>query len=82
MTVVVYGKQDCPLCSKALAALEHLRPEFGFRIDYVDVTRDPELLARYRDAIPVVLLDGREIARLRVTIPALRAALAGAGRRR
>jgi glutaredoxin len=82
MTVVVYGKPDCSLCEKARAVVERLQPEFGYRIDDVDVTRDPALLSRYREAIPVILVDGREVARLRVTIPGLRAALASASRSR
>lgn len=78
MTVVVYGKADCSLCEKARAVMAHLRPEFGYDLDYIDITRDPALFARYREAIPVVVLDGREIARLRVTIPGVRAALSAA----
>jgi glutaredoxin len=78
MTVVIYGKADCSLCEKARAVLAHLRREFGYEIEYVDITRDPALFARYRETIPVVVLDGREIARLRVTIPGVRAALSAA----
>ncbi len=73
--VVVYGKPHCALCDKALAVLAHLQPEFGYRIDYRDITADPALTARYRETIPVVAVDGVEIARGRVTIPAVRAAL-------
>jgi hypothetical protein len=29
----------------------------------VDISKNPELLDRYRDDIPVILLDGNEIAR-------------------
>jgi glutaredoxin len=74
-TVIVYGKADCSLCDKATAVLARLRSEFGFRIEHVDVTADPELYARYRDRIPVVVLNGREIAAGVVTTPAVRSAL-------
>jgi glutaredoxin len=80
MTVVVYGKSECSLCEKALAVLAHLQREFGYRVDYVDITVDPGLAALYREAIPVVAVDGVEIARGRVTIPALRAALSAVPR--
>ena len=73
MTVVVYGKPRCPLCDKALAIVRHLQPEFGYRIENQDITRDPALFARYREEIPVVVLEGRELARGRVTIAAVRA---------
>jgi glutaredoxin len=75
MTVVVYGKPECLLCEKAVAILERLQREFDFRIDHVDITMDPELLRRYRERIPVVVLDGQEVAWGIVTIPALRSAL-------
>ena len=75
MTVVVYGKPECPLCEKAIAILERLQREFGFRIDRVDITEEPGLFSRYRERIPVVVLDGQEVAWGIVTIPALRSAL-------
>jgi glutaredoxin len=75
MTVVVYGKPECSLCDKATVILERLRAEFSYRIEHVDITENPELFARYRYRIPVVTVDGREIASGIVTTPALRAAL-------
>lgn len=73
--VVVYSKPQCSLCDKAAAILERLRGEFDYRIEHVDITDDAELFARYRYRIPVVTLDGREIAEGIVTTPVLRAAL-------
>jgi glutaredoxin len=73
--VVVYGKPDCSLCDKAHVILERLRGTFGYRIECVDITQDPALFARYREAIPVILVNGTEIARLRVTLSGVRDAL-------
>jgi glutaredoxin len=70
--IVVYGKPDCSLCEKAIAILEHLRREYGFHLEHVDITKDPGLFSRYRERIPVVLVDGREIAWGFVTTPAVR----------
>lgn len=75
MTVVVYGKSDCSLCDKATAILERLRAEFAYHVEQVDITETPDLFSRYRYRIPVVVVDGREIASGIVTTPALRAAL-------
>ncbi|HET7264672.1 MAG TPA: glutaredoxin family protein [bacterium] len=75
MTVVVYGKPDCSLCDKATAILERLRAEFPHRIEHIDITQNAGLFERYRYRIPVVVVDGREIASGIVTTPALRAAL-------
>jgi len=73
--MIVYGKPDCSLCSKATAIVERLRGEFGYEIAHIDVTRDPASFSRYHDQIPVVVLDGEELARGIVSIPPLRAAL-------
>ncbi len=75
MTVVLYGKPDCSLCEKASAILERLRRDFDFRIEHVDITRDPGLSRRYRERIPVLVLEGQEVAWGIVTIPDLRATL-------
>lgn len=81
MTVVVYGKPDCPLCDKALTIVARLKHEFGYQIAHTDITGDPALFTRYRDEIPVIVLDGREIAPGRVTLSTVRASLAQAVRR-
>jgi hypothetical protein len=47
--------------------LDELQPQFGFTVAEVDITRDAELFARYRYEIPVLMKDGREIARGRMT---------------
>lgn len=73
--MIVYGKPDCTLCDKATAILERLRAEFAYRIEHVDITENADLFARYRYRIPVVAVDGREIASGIVTTPALRTAL-------
>jgi len=75
MTVVVFGKPECLLCEKAIAILERLQREFDLRIEYIDITTDPGLFCRYRERIPVVVLDGQEVASGIVTTPALRSAL-------
>jgi glutaredoxin len=73
--VVLYGKPQCSLCDKAAAILTHLRREFEFDVQYVDITTDPELVARHRERIPVLVVGGREIAATIVTTPGLRSAL-------
>jgi hypothetical protein len=37
------------------------------RIDEIDITTDPGLEARYRLEIPVLLVDGKKVAKYRVT---------------
>ena len=67
MTLTLYSKPGCHLCEELRAALEELQPEHRFTIDEIDITTNPELFARYRYEIPVLLKDGREVARGRIT---------------
>jgi hypothetical protein len=40
--------------------IEKVRAERPFELEVVDITGSPELERRYRERIPVVLVDGRE----------------------
>lgn len=67
MTLTLYSKPGCHLCEELRAALEELQPEHRFTLDEIDITTNPELFARYRYEIPVLLKDGEEMARGRIT---------------
>jgi hypothetical protein len=49
----------------------------GIGFEDREITADAELERRYRDDIPVIMVDGRPISRYRVDAAALRAALGG-----
>ena len=56
-----YTKRDCPLCDKALVAIDQVRariPEVPVRIRKHDIETDPEWLEEYGTLIPVVEIDG------------------------
>lgn len=57
-TVTVYGKPGCHLCDDALDALLDVRATHPFDIVEVNIARDPALIERYGEQIPVVMLDG------------------------
>ena len=61
--ITIYSKPDCHLCELAKDAIDRCRAKAEFAIEVVDISQNPELLQRYRDDIPVILLDGNEIAR-------------------
>jgi glutaredoxin len=61
--ITIYSKPDCHLCERAKGVIERCRTKAEFAIEIVDISQNPELLDRYRDDIPVILLDGNEIAR-------------------
>jgi glutaredoxin len=59
-TVTLVHAQGCHLCESARRVLEQVGREHPFELEEVDITGDDELERRYRDRIPVVLVDGDE----------------------
>jgi glutaredoxin len=59
-TVRLYGAAGCHLCGAALRVIEQVRAEIPFALEEIDITGDPELEARYRERIPVVVVGGEE----------------------
>ena len=68
-------KPQCSLCDVVRDVIEEARKQFSFELELRNILNDPEDYERYRHDIPVVLLDNREIARHRSTLPQLLAAL-------
>jgi Glutaredoxin-like domain (DUF836) len=62
LRATLYMKAECHLCEEALAELEALRTRHPHQLQRVDVTSDPDLMRRYGERIPVLVLAGREFA--------------------
>ena len=75
MTVTLYSKPGCHLCEEVRALLAELAIDRRFTIEEINIELDAKLFAAYRYAIPVVFVDGREIARGRIGERQLCAAL-------
>ena len=73
--IVLYGKPDCHLCDIAHQLLLGLQREFDLTIEEINITRDPALMERYREMIPVVLIDGRTTLTAPIRTAEVRAAL-------
>jgi glutaredoxin len=71
MRLVLLSRPGCHLCDDARAVMDRI----GHPFDEVDIDRDDDLLARYLERIPVVLLDGEELFELFVDEAGLRARL-------
>lgn len=65
--VTLYSKPGCHLCEIAKVRITNVRRCMAFELEIVDITSDPVLYARYRERIPVVLLEGKEIFAYRVS---------------
>jgi glutaredoxin len=61
--LTLYSKPGCHLCEELRAFVDELQPTFGFVVEEVDITRDADLLARYRHEIPVLFANGDEVGR-------------------
>jgi glutaredoxin-like protein DUF836 len=75
-TVTLYTKPGCHLCEaveQVIAQVDRRRPLVVVRRN---ILNDPGDFERYQHEIPVVLLDGVEIARYRLTPGELEAAIA------
>jgi hypothetical protein len=66
---------DCGLCEELARDLSRL----GVSFSTLDVDADPELTRLYDDCVPVLLQDGRELARAPLAEPQLRQTLRQAG---
>ena len=70
--VTLVHAEGCHLCDGARRVIEGIRAEVPFELQEVDIAGDEELEARYRERIPVVLVDGQEAFTYFVTPEGLR----------
>jgi glutaredoxin len=73
--IVVYSKPGCHLCENALALLEELRTEFSLDVEEIDIEREPGLLRKYFDQVPVLIIDQRTTLAAPIREKEIRAAL-------
>ncbi len=71
VVTLVYA-EGCHLCESARRVIKGVRAEIAFELEEVDITGDSELEPRYRERIPVVLVDGQEAFTYFVTPDGLR----------
>jgi predicted thioredoxin/glutaredoxin len=77
VTVRIYTKPRCSLCAEALRVIEEIRTRVDFVLEEVDIRDAADTWERYRHAVPVVTVDGEEVARFRVDPAALESRLRG-----
>lgn len=78
--VTVYTRERCGLCRTAEEVVARVAGRIA-DIAVVDIDTDPELVDRYTVRVPVVVVDGVEVAEYRVDPRRLRAQLRAARRR-
>ena len=59
-------RAGCHLCEEMAALLNEVLPAHGLTWQPVDVDGNPTLRLRYGEAVPVLLRDGKPVAKVRV----------------
>lgn len=75
--VQLYTRQRCHLCDVAKEALDRVRTAEPFELEIIDVDTDPTLVDKYGLEVPVILVDGKKVAKYRVDEAALLKRLRG-----
>ena len=78
--MVFYTKNGCPLCDEARDLLDYLRDEFSLTIREIDIATDITLYERYKNTVPVVVVDSKFTLEGRIEEDELRSYLNKAAR--
>ena len=70
--VTIYSRPGCHLCDEMKAVVARVARSVPLALEEIDVSRDPELEARYGVEIPVLTIAGKKAAKYRVTEEELR----------
>jgi hypothetical protein len=77
--VVLYSKPGCHLCEDMHAQVRRALGGTGISVAERNITQNLDDFVRYQNDIPVLAIDGREVARHRISEEALVSALRVAG---
>ena len=66
--VVIYSRPGCHLCEEAKKVIEASVCREEYTLEEINIESDQELLRRYRYDIPVIIINGEEAFRHRLTV--------------
>jgi glutaredoxin len=69
--LTLYTRVGCHLCDVMKAELDRLATRYDFSLELVDIDRDPALQREYNWDVPVLLVDGKKVAKYRLDEPML-----------
>jgi glutaredoxin len=73
--VTIYSRENCHLCDVALEALKSVEAELSFKIEKIYIDRDPDLVRKYGEEVPVIHIDGKHHDMFRVDLDRFRSSL-------
>lgn len=65
--VILFSKPGCHLCEPVEEVILAVRREREFEFEVRNIEDDPADFEKYKHAIPVVVVDGREVARYKLS---------------
>ena len=65
--LTLYSRPGCHLCEEMKAVVARAGAVAAFTLDEIDISDDADLEARYGLEIPVLEVDGRKVAKYRIT---------------
>jgi hypothetical protein len=77
ITLTLYTRPGCHLCDDMKAIVSRVAARVPLTLEEVDISRDPDLEARYGLEIPVLEIEGKKVAKYRIGEDELKRVLAG-----
>lgn len=78
--IILYSKPGCHLCEVMKAEMVKAGCAELYELEEINIESDPALLASYRNEIPILLIDGLEAFKYRLSSSAFREYLAHLGK--
>jgi glutaredoxin len=75
VSVTVYSKPDCHLCESVEQVIAAVGKRRSFNLNIVNILANSQAFAQYEFEIPVVMVEGKEVARHRMDQQDFEAAL-------
>lgn len=69
---MLFSRPGCHLCDEMKAAIDLVARDTPLSVEVVDISGRADLEAAYGLEIPVLLIDGRKAAKVRVSVDELR----------
>ena len=69
IVLTLYSRPGCHLCEEMKAVVQRVARavDASIAVEEIDISTNPDLEARYGLEIPVLVVDGRKVAKYRVT---------------
>jgi glutaredoxin len=76
IAIIIYSRPGCHLCEEMKTIVARaIADRRDVSLDEIDISTDPALEARYGLEIPVLMIDGKKVAKYRVEEAAVRRAI-------